>query len=426
MAGTVRPSLSGLHPSETHDAGSFLRTAELLAQDLLRTRLRTRDGGVTWRRPDRAAPDTRIAAGPHLYDGTPGIAVYLAALSTLGGPAADEYRNTALTALAPWRRLLLQLVMDPDRARGLRLEVGGLTGIGSFVYGLTLLSDLLETPDLLEEAHAVSQLMVREHIDADRRFDVVSGSAGAILALLALDRRLDGAADDVLPRAADCARHLLAHRREQGPGASAWDTDPRFGPLTGFAHGTTGIAAALLWLHRRTGDPELRAVALEALEFERSTWSPEDGDWLDPTSAEPRFLNQWCFGAPGLALGRLLALDGVDDPRLAAELTSEMERALELTARPELTVMDHLCCGGMGRADVLLYAYERRGDERRLEAARELAGRTLDRFHTGRPLRGLAPSEHRDPSLYSGEAGIGYGLLRLAHPHRFPCLLALA
>jgi lantibiotic modifying enzyme len=89
--------------------------------------------------------------------------------------------------------------------------------------------------------------------------------------------------------------------------------------------------------------------------------------------------------------------------------------------------MDHLCCGNLGRAEVLLEASRILADPDLLAAARDLAARALLRAERSGGY-GCAPfggSDLTDPSLFRGEAGIGFACLRLAGRHELPCLLRL-
>jgi lantibiotic modifying enzyme len=85
-------------------------------------------------------------------------------------------------------------------------------------------------------------------------------------------------------------------------------------------------------------------------------------------------------------------------------------------------VVDQLCCGVFGRVDFLLEAARRLGNPSLEDAARRMARRAIERAHGG-GFR-VAPPEH-EPGLWQGLAGIGYELLRLSAPERFPSVLLL-
>ncbi|HEX2205091.1 MAG TPA: lanthionine synthetase LanC family protein, partial [Longimicrobium sp.] len=128
-------------------------------------------------------------------------------------------------------------------------------------------------------------------------------------------------------------------------------------------------------------------------------------------------------GAPGIALARAAALGVHDD----AETRAELLRALAATRSLPDTERDHLCCGNLGRADVLLRAGEALGDAALRREARALGRRAVRRAERrGGEFSHTPPgSEGFHVSLMWGAAGVGYALLRLAHPELLPSVLLL-
>jgi lantibiotic modifying enzyme len=64
---------------------------------------------------------------------------------------------------------------------------------------------------------------------------------------------------------------------------------------------------------------------------------------------------RWCHGAAGIGLGRLGSLGIIDFP----EIEREIEIALQTTQNSSLQDSDHLCCGNLGRIEVLLVGAQR-------------------------------------------------------------------
>src|SRR5262249_9387112 len=128
-------------------------------------------------------------------------------------------------------------------------------------------------------------------------------------------------------------------------------------------------------------------------------------------------------GAPGVALAAVSALDGAR----GAALLEQARLAIARVARWEVNQADHLCCGHLGRADVLLAAGLRLIGAPADEAAREIAQRVIARARRQRHFRLSTPGfEYRvhDTGLFRGLSGVGYGLLRVAAPDRVPSVLA--
>ena len=372
-------------------------------------------GAVTWLAGGDEAGVAPVALGPHLYDGTSGIAFFLAAYHHVTGEA--EARNLALRAIAPLRARMSQLAADPQRARELRLAIGGLIGLGSFLYMFVRLAEWLRESELLQSACDVMALITPERIAEDDRLDVMAGCAGTLLALLAMDRedsRVRSRGLDPLALARACGRHLIARRAV----------------ISGFAHGAAGIACALMRLYERTGEEEFREAALEGFAYERGLYDPEARNWLDPRFGRLLEQSAWCHGAPGMALGRLAAAGlpeiGHD---LDHNLEEDLEEALSITCSLPDSPIDSLCCGNLGRAEILWTAGRALDRPSLAEAACGLAERVLARgnfvFEIPEDETGGPVKPRFQPSFFLGLAGAGYSLLRLAYPDRLPCVLLL-
>jgi type 2 lantibiotic biosynthesis protein LanM len=387
-------------------ASGLVEVARGIARRIRDHAIAGRDGSVSWIGPAYLADAVYElrALGPHLYSGSMGICLFLAALHRVAG--GDEERELSLRGVAPLRRAS-RLSRPQD-------GIGGLAGLGSILYGLLWIGELLGEPALLAEAHELSAQLSPEEIARDRHLDVVRGAAGALLALLALDRAIPGPnrhGHTPLELAGLCADHLLARRTTLANGLRSWPVDGG-PPRGGFAHGAAGICHALLRLYGRTARPELLAAAREGLESERGLLAPEG----------PR-LATWCNGAPGAALGRLGTLDLLDEPGIREEI----QRGLAVTRSVPLNPTDSLCCGTMGRVEVLLQAHRISGDDDSPGAARDLVSRALARAGAGERFETVPAGGHSlfDPTLFRGDAGVGFTLLRLAAPEALPCLLLL-
>jgi lantibiotic modifying enzyme len=309
------------------------------------------------------------------------------------------------------RREIRDIAAHPALASAVKHPIGGLTGLGSLVYGLTRIGDLLGDPGLLDDAQAVTGWITEERIAEDDQLDVMMGAAGTLLALLAFaERRPDakGNGSTPLELALACARRLASERGRPLP--------------SGFCHGSAGISSALSRLYAQTGKAWLQEAAEELLADERALWMPAARNWKMSAQGEPRLFNSWCKGAPGIVLGRLSLLDLSADPLVAEEISA----GLHTTARGPLSATDDLCCGNAGRVDVLVEAHRRLGDPDLLESARELADALLERarrqgFYSIR-LRGEIVLDAR---FFPGLAGLGYSLLRLIAAERLPCVAAM-
>jgi lantibiotic modifying enzyme len=327
-----------------------------------------------------------------LYDGRCGVAFFLAALHHVTGEA--DYARESLAFLEPTRRALAAGDLNLD-------GIGGGAGWGSIVYALARAGQWLHDRTVFEDALRAATRVDLRAIQADRNFDVMSGAAGAILGLLAID--------DV-ERAAACAAHIVEHQQVQPEGGAAWP-GRAVKPATGFAHGAAGIAYALLRLHRRCPDERLAEAARRAIAYERANFSASEGNWLDVRAltdrARPRYGNAWCHGAPGIGLARAGAAGisaGMREPQ-------DLRIALEWVERNP-PASDDLCCGKLGAVELML----RGAQALDLPDLKDLACRRAAAIVE--PAKSLA-----HPGLFIGLAGAGYTLLRLSEPSRLPSVL---
>jgi type 2 lantibiotic biosynthesis protein LanM len=359
-----------------------------------------------------------LPLGIDLYDGLPGITLFLAHLAKASGER--KYADLARGALTVIRQQQRQSEKNV-------LINGAFGGWGGLIYLYTHLSHLWEEPLLLEEA-----LQCARHASArageDEECDLIYGNAGAILALHGL-YELHPAAE-VLEAMRECGQRLLsqAHPMAQGLGWSAKVLECV--PLAGYSHGASGIASALEVLFRRTGQQAWLEAAAAALAYERTLFSPEHGNWLDvrlhrPDRKEeeplppPNYPTAWCNGAPGIGLSRF-RMPSLDD----AAARAEVEAALANTRLQGFGYNHSLCHGDLGNLELLL--------EARQAGHPLLEENEVERYAAG-ILEGIrhkgwicgTPAGIETPGLLTGLAGIGYGFLRLADPAGTPSILLL-
>jgi lantibiotic biosynthesis protein len=433
----------GEHPT-------LLEGAERIGARLCRDAVRS-GGRCAWVTPSMERVDDRWqvvhrVTGPDLYGGTAGIALFLAHLHTRTGDPV--FGRTAAGAMS----------QALARLPGLHPSSAG--SVYSGALGVMLV--LFEMWRLTGEGRWLDALSPLAEVQAEAAprpgaIDVIMGSAGAIPVLLALSASLED------PRLTDLAlRHggLLLQTARRSASGWCWDTldDPATPPLTGFAHGASGIAWALLELHHATGDSGWLHAAGEAVRFERGLFDPVQGNWPDlrdhrdmgVTPGNPVFGMAWCHGAPGIGLARLRGIELARSARRtrppgaaedvpdasAAPWCAEAEVAIRTTrtalaaalqsppdALPDLS----LCHGVAGWTELLVLAeatgWTGPGDLRTDAPSTPSAGtearhaweRLLLVHHdAGRPWPCGVRGGGEVPGLMLGTAGIGLHLLRLA------------
>ena len=345
-----------------------------------------------------------VVLGPDLYNGGCGIALFLAAHAAVTGDTSSE--ALALAAVAGLR----QRLRGRNPARAARsVGLGGGLGLGSIVYGLAVIADLLDDDAVLADAHAAAELITDDVVAADRQLDVLGGSAGAILGLLRLYRQTGS--EDVLRLAEKCGGRLLAHDRVGPQGARTWATAAFARPLNGMSHGAAGYAYSLAALSFATGNQELASLATECIAFENSTFDAEHHGWADlRDTADSALPCKWCYGAPGIGLARIAMTKhaGVHFESCATDIG----RALVGVEHGWPTTTDTLCCGTLGSIEFLWEAgivLHRRDLQDR--ATQQLLTVVQTARATG-DYRWSGGTGRFNLGLFRGIAGVGYTLLR--------------
>jgi type 2 lantibiotic biosynthesis protein LanM len=388
----------------------FLAEADYIAGELAQRAIR-RGPGAAWIGLDWLG-DTEVfqlvCLGPDLYNGTSGIALFLAAHAAVTGHASSA--DLSLAALSHLRKTL----KGRNAARFARaIGVGGATGLGSVVYAFAVIAKMLGNDSLLGEAEDALRLFTDSLIAADKQLDVMAGSAGAVLGLLRLYRDTQSA--QALVRATRCGEHLLAQPRLGPQGCRSWAIAGKPDrSLNGMSHGAAGFAYALASLADVTGREDFAQAAAECIAFEDSTYDAERRNWPDLRGSEPHWPCQWCHGATGIGLARI----GMRKAHSAVVTPAALEKAVAGVQQNKPTPVDTLCCGTLGGIEFLCEAADAlKRDELRETAARRLLS-VLDDAKASGDYRWNNGKRQFNLGLFRGLSGIGYTLLRQAMAQR--------
>lgn len=365
--------------------------------------------------------------GPSLYDGTAGVALFLARLHAVTG---DPKHSEA--AIGGIRQALATEAALPSSV-GLSFYAGHL----GVAWAAETVGRFCGRPEIESEGVRLA-LRLRELNPAEAESDVVSGIAGALPALLDLATRQGRAGKAHVEHAIVLGDVLLSRARRHADGAWSWPiADPGQADehdLVGHSHGAGGIACALLELWKATGDTRFRQAADRGFAYERRWYNAAQGNWPDLRSfratprAELSYPVFWCHGAAGIGFCRLRAFALTGDTLLR----DEAEIAVETTVRAIDTALDpagatavdrnfSLCHGLAGNADLLLYARDAVGAGEKTDNL-EARVRAIADFGAARHGGTTRPGGNwpcgvlgggEAPGLMLGIAGIGHFYLRV-------------
>jgi class II lanthipeptide synthase len=198
-----------------------------------------------------------------------------------------------------------------------------------FRPGFAAESDSEMAPQLIENARSGvgngSRPLPWGKVISRKKFDLMSGYAGAIVTLVVLHAVLG---DFQLLDSAVRFGDELIKMADKSDGRYSWQSSAvrSYHNLTGFSHGAAGAGYALLELYEATGTDAYRKAALCAFAYERSHFQTSESNWpdfrRDADSRRPRrfpCLSFWCHGAPGISLSRLRAYELLGDQQFKTE-----------------------------------------------------------------------------------------------------------
>lgn len=358
---------------------------------------------------------TYATLGSDLYGGTSGVALFLAELAAATGESI--FMRTASGAINH------ALAREPELER--TLDASLYTGRIGIAVAATAVGTASGKAAYVEAARRIIATLHRP--SARTQFDVISGRAGAILGLMWLSTKAGE------PRYREEALRLAEEladsaQRSAASGDASWESDLRAaaGNLTGFSHGCSGAACALLEVATAMKQPLLSLVADRAFLYERSRFDARERNWPDlrrgsgaaAGSPQRSYPVAWCHGAAGIGLARLRAFELTGD----SVLRQEAEAALETTAVHTEALLRagtgsySLCHGLAGNAEILNDGARIIGRRHWRALALHVAEAGIERYASPGTAWPCGVPEGETPSLMLGLAGAGMFFLRLVKP----------
>lgn len=356
-----------------------------------------------------------MTLGPDLYQGTSGIASFLAELYKMTGD--KKFLKTSLGALRQSLKKLLEIY--PAKLMG--YYYGGL-GIACTAAQI---GNITGNNAWLEKAKEIVRYCLQNQVSGEN-CDMVSGYAGSIIALLFLEKNLKE--PGLLDIAKVWGEKLLTAAIPLKEGC-AWKTinAPQEHCLTGFSHGAAGIGYTLAELYAAIGDKRYQTMTEQAFRYEHYWFDAAKKNWPDlreqRTTAKPGryplpFCTYWCYGAPGIALSRLRAYAIFHHDTYQQEAQLALQTTYQwVTAMLHTRTMNFSLCHGLGgNADILHIGSQQWVD---FKEGREMAIRVAE---AGMALQAsengwsCGTKSGATPGLMLGLAGIGYFYLRMFDP----------
>lgn len=374
--------------------------------------------GISW----AADPTQPRSVSPDLYNGMAGVVLFYLELhhATGDGEALRMARGGA-------DYLLSQLPEEPGNApMGLYTGLAGTAIVLSYVRHATQDAKYQAGVDRCVTLLSTAARPVGLGVEWNDSTDIISGSAGIGLALIALRNETRAV---FTPELTGRIGDRLIERSQVVDGGRTWLISPQIPRnYPNFSHGTAGVAYFLAYLSAQTGFRGHLAAALAGERWLSSiaTTTPNGGRLIHHSTPgnEQLFYLSWCHGPAGTA--RLYrALSSVTRDRAWDDRIGQLTLGLQHMKVPERSpgFWNNVsrCCGNCGISEFFLGLHRHTGDARHLAFAEQVAHDTLARATAeGDGLKWIQ-AEHRvrpellvaQTGLMQGAAGIGLAMLHL-------------
>ena len=382
------------------------------------------DGSVAWIAP--VLTETGWSVQPlqqDLYNGISGLTLLFGAYlrETTAGRADPINGLDRLFAAALHTLHLYEAKRERLAMEGLKVRPdppGAYLGLGSQIWTYVVLADWgLDGGDGLQRARKLAD-QIPAAAAVDDVYDLLSGSAGAIVPLLALAGKTENKNYVTI---ASQLGNLLCERAKHQNGQAYWPVPDSPEGMGGFAHGVTGIGWALTQLARITGSARYEQLAQEAFAFEDALFDEQEQYWHDLRKlGGPTTIAAWCHGAVGIGLAHL----SLDSTLTHASTRKFLRRAAAATWRMGMGSNHCACHGDLGAWELLdqAIAVGEAPEELSSSYLLDMILSSLEQHGPSCGMRGKAFA----PGLLPGLGGIAYQLLR-AHPeHDLPSILTLS
>lgn len=343
------------------------RLIDEIAEYLLKTAV-VMDDDISWMKMIGEKPIIYAPVGMDLYDGLPGIAVFLAQLQMEEKYAkyGEIYRKVIAKMFAYTKEEVKQSVCLPEGKC-----TGALIGEGSVILAYVWLYRITKEERFLEyaELHAGVLKVIWER---DEQLDFLSGNAGAMYVLCIL---YEVTHKDEYVRLAEEIADWLWTKAACTPKGYGWILEEGGVPLTGMSHGNSGFMLAYTKLYEITGNGRYMDIIQKLHQYETANYDAEEGNWLDfrgqKDSADKELHTQssWCHGAPGILLSRL-KLAEIEGYPLAEEVQEDIRNAVNALIHAEYQNGMCLCHGRCGNLEIMEQVLEYMSEYGRMKECR--------------------------------------------------------
>lgn len=347
----------------------------------------------------------RVLIGPinySLYDGS-GLVLFLYSLGI-------ELKENKYIELAEATLNGLEELNFNDN--NLVMPASVFSGIGSLIYLYYNLSQMSGKAEYYEKYSTYLNRLKTYEISDEESIDIIGGAAGIIVLTINLyNETQDESALYIADKYSKYLYSRLVDEKEEEC-------------LSGFSHGYSGFALALLMAGTVLENEKYYTLAIDLISREDLLYREDIKNWIDLRNNNKEALNYWCHGAPGILLARVKMMKYMrkEDIKL---VKSKVTEALEQFIQNGFDRSNNhsLCHGIMGNIDILKTISETINDIELMETCKSLFNDFLEYIENDGFKYGLYGTLGM-VSFMTGISGIGYGILRQLNP-KLPSVLAI-
>ncbi|PRR83236.1 type 2 lanthipeptide synthetase LanM [Clostridium vincentii] len=337
-----------------------------------------------------------------LYDGG-GLILFLYALGK--ELKSDKYLSLAKASLKGVEELTIQDSNTP-------MASSAFSGIGSLIYIYFNLSHLMNDDSFHEKYIKYINEFNNYEIGKIDSFDLIGGASGIVI--LALNIYKQSKDEVALSVAKKYVTYLYDHLKYS----------ERWNYLSGFAHGYSGFALALLKAASILKNEDYYNLSLKIIKKEDSLYREDIKNWIDLRSKDNSALNYWCHGAAGILLARVKMSNYIKEEHKEIVMCKIPEALEAFIANGFKKSSNHsLCHGTLGNIDILrTIAKELNLPE--LENKSEKIFKECINYMAEDGVKYGLYGALGMVNFMTGISGIGYSILRKKNP-TLPSVLAL-
>lgn len=345
-----------------------------------------------------------------LYSGLSGTAIFF---SSLHNETNDiKYLNIL-------HKLLKTIRIDSDRIN--KKQISAFNGIISLAYLYVFLYKQTKDNDMLHKSLEIIR-KYKDEIINNISYDIIDGLAGILIVVLAIynlskDKEIESLSIKI-------GKDIIDNIKIEQESAYWVKNGQKELMIAGFSHGISGLVYALSKLYKLTSFIDKISIIEDLINIENKYYDDKVGNWIDlreeNTSNSNKMPLHWCHGATGIGLSRLRCKDMVD-------CSQDIDRALEIVIKKGLYFdSDCLCHGNFGNMELLLEAYRVKKDLNLQNIVVKRAKEIIkESKYRNEGYKNGVGQLFDSPGFMLGLSGIGYQMLRISNPIKYPSILML-